>query len=119
MNMIKNYEWQHIEFIDGSNPYICKTEKEFNKMKRKYVLEEIKEGFWKATDKISYSVVGFKDKTKIANFHKEYQLKSSAMRVIKKLKEAGYECVVLREEVRYLKNNEDLEISSSSPIAIY
>lgn len=48
---MKKYEWQHIEFIDGSNPYICKTEKEFNKMKRKYVLEKIKEGFWKATEK--------------------------------------------------------------------
>lgn len=116
---MKNYEWQHIEFINGGNPYICKTEKEFNRMKSKYVLEEIREGFWKATDKISYSVVGFKDKTKMANFHREYQLKSSAMRVIKKLKEMGYELVTLRKEVRYLKNNEHLEISSSTPIAEY
>ena len=26
-----NFEYQHIEFIDGSNPYICTTKKEFKK----------------------------------------------------------------------------------------
>ncbi len=40
--------WQHIQFADGSNPYICKTEKEFKRLKRKYGnhLQPIKEGFW-------------------------------------------------------------------------
>lgn len=39
------YQWQHIEFIEG-NPYICKTEKEFKRMQRKYKLKQIKDGFW-------------------------------------------------------------------------
>lgn len=40
--------WQHIQFTDKSNPYICKTEKEFKRLKRKYGnrLQPIKEGFW-------------------------------------------------------------------------
>lgn len=116
---MKNFEWQHIEFINGSNPYICKTEKEFKRMQNKYVLEKISDNCWKATDSISYAVVGFKDKNKMANFHKEYQLKSSAMRVIRQLKENGFESVVLRKEIRYLKNNDNLDISSSLPIATY
>ena len=116
---MKNFEWQHIEFINGSNPYICKTEKEFKRMQNKYVLEKISDNCWKATDSISYAVVGSKDKNKMANFHKEYQLKSSAMRVIRQLKENGFESVVLRKEIRYLKNNDNLDISSSLPIATY
>lgn len=40
------YNWQHITFKVG-NPYICKTEKEFNRIKRKYNLVKIKDGFWK------------------------------------------------------------------------
>ena len=38
--------WQHIEFSHGGNPYICKTEAEFNRMRRKYYMEPIKENFW-------------------------------------------------------------------------
>lgn len=45
---MKNFEWQHIEFTNGSNPYICKTKREFERMKRKYHLVFIKECFWKA-----------------------------------------------------------------------
>lgn len=45
MNM-NNFTWQHIEFGDGGNPYICMTEKEFKRIKRKYNLEKIKDGFW-------------------------------------------------------------------------
>lgn len=48
---MKNYTWQCIKFTDGSNPYICKTEREFNRIKSKYVLERIGDGFWKATNK--------------------------------------------------------------------
>lgn len=40
--------WQHIEFSDGRNPYICKTEDEFECMRKKYTLINIKEGFWLA-----------------------------------------------------------------------
>lgn len=42
------FEWQHIQFEDGSNPYICTSEKAFKYMKRKYKLIKIKEGFWMA-----------------------------------------------------------------------
>lgn len=47
---MEHFEWQHIEFTDGSNPYICITEKEFKRIKRKYNLKQIKEGFWLAND---------------------------------------------------------------------
>jgi len=111
--------WQHIEFIDGSNPYICKTEKEFKRMKERYVLEEIKDGFWRAKYSISYLLVGFADKTKMATFHKEYKTRSGAMRSCKKLLRNEYESVVLRREEKYLKNNERLEISISTPIKTF
>lgn len=45
---MNNFTWQHIEFEDGGNPYICMTEKEFNRIKKKYNLEKIKDGFWLA-----------------------------------------------------------------------
>lgn len=48
---IKNYSWQHIEFVNSGNPYICKTEKAFEKIQRKYDLENIKDGFWLAKEK--------------------------------------------------------------------
>ena len=60
--------YQHIEFIDGSNPYISKTEKDFKWMCEHYVLIPIAENFWKATDRIYYKVVGFVDKNKMATF---------------------------------------------------
>lgn len=43
--------WHVIKFENGSNPYICKTEKELNKMKKKYDLELIKEHFWFAKER--------------------------------------------------------------------
>lgn len=43
-----SFTWQHIEFEDGSNPYISKTEEDFNWMKNKYELEFIKDNFWLA-----------------------------------------------------------------------
>lgn len=108
---------QHIEFIDGSNPYICKTKREFARMKEKYVLEKIKDDFWKATDRITYRVVGFADKNKPADFNREYKTKSSAMRFIRTaLKEKRFCEIILRKEESYLKNNENLEISSSGVI---
>lgn len=39
-------KWKHIEFLNGSNPYICKTKAEFERMNRKYVLLEYKENFY-------------------------------------------------------------------------
>ena len=115
-----NFEYQCIEFIDGSNSYICTTKKEFKKMKEKYIIETIGKNMWKAKFKINYIVVGFTDKNKMATFFKNYQTKSSAMRVINKaIKENTFEQIVLRCEEKYLKNNDDLEISSSTPIKIF
>lgn len=116
---MKDFKWQHISFIDGSNPYVCKTEKEFKRMESRYVLEKIGNDCWEATDSISYSVVGFADRNKRANFHKEYKTKQRAMRVVRKLRDAKYESVVLRKEIRYLKNNEHLEISVSTPLCVF
>lgn len=50
-----NFIWQHIQFEDGSNPYICKTEQEFNRMKNKYNLEYVQDNLWlvKKYEKIS------------------------------------------------------------------
>ena len=49
--------YQYIEFINGSNPYISKTEKDFKWMCEHYILIPIAENFWKATDRIYYKVV--------------------------------------------------------------
>lgn len=44
-------KWKHIQFADGSNPYICKTDKEFNRIKRKYRLELIEDNFYRAYER--------------------------------------------------------------------
>ena len=49
--MSERFKWQHIEFADGSNPYVCKTKESFEFMQQKYKLKQIKYGFWLATDK--------------------------------------------------------------------
>ena len=116
---MKDFKWQHIEFVNGSCPYICKTQKEFKRMQSRYLLIPVSDNFWKATDSISYSVVGFADTNKMANFHREYKTKQSAMRVVRKLRDAKYERVVLRKEIRCLKNNEHLDISVSTPLCVY
>lgn len=46
-----NFTWQHIEFSDGSNPYICYTAKNFRWMKSHYELINIKDNFWMAYPK--------------------------------------------------------------------
>ena len=46
---MKNFKWQHIQFEDGSNHYICMTEKNFKWMQKHYNLVKIKDGFWMAT----------------------------------------------------------------------
>lgn len=46
--MDANFKWQHITFSNGSNPYICKTEKEFNRLKKKYNLIHLGGRLWKA-----------------------------------------------------------------------
>ena len=116
---MKDFKWQLISFINGSNPYICKIEKEFKRMKAKYILKKIGDNCWQATDSISYSVVGFENKNKTANFYREYKTKQGAMRVVRKLRDNNYESVVLRKEIRYLKNNEHLDISVSEVLNMY
>ena len=46
-----NFTWQHIEFEDGSNPYICTTEETFNYIKNKYNLVNVDGRFWLAKNK--------------------------------------------------------------------
>lgn len=109
--------YQHIEFINGSNPYISKTEKDFKWMCEHYVLIPIADNFWKATDRIYYKVICFVDKDKRATFNRNYKSKAGAMRVIRKaIKENKFECIVLRKEVEDLRNDEHFDISVSIPI---
>lgn len=48
-------QWQHIQFEDGSNPYICKTPKAFSAMEKRYNLVFLREvygiGYWLAKKK--------------------------------------------------------------------
>lgn len=50
---MNNFSWQYIKFADGSNPYICMTEKEFKRIQKKYKLEKMVEDFWLAKNKES------------------------------------------------------------------
>lgn len=112
--------YQHITFIDGSNPYICKTEKSFKWMKEHYVLEPLAKNFWKATYKISYLVVGFDDKNKNATFNRSYKSKSGALNAIRKaLNEEKFEAITLRKIEEYLKNSDSLYHEINSPIRQY
>lgn len=43
--------WRNIIFTNGSNPYICKTDKEFDRIKRKYKLIQISEYSWLASER--------------------------------------------------------------------
>lgn len=109
--------WQHIEFADGSNPYISKTEKDFKRMSEQYLLIPISENFWKATDRVFYKVVGFPDKDKRATFDRDYKSKAGAMNVIRKaIKEKKFERIVLRKEIEDLRNDDNFNISVSIPI---
>lgn len=42
------FNWYHIQFLNGSNPYICKSEKELKEIQKKYNLVKIKDNFYKA-----------------------------------------------------------------------
>ena len=63
-------KWQHIQYENGSNPYICKTESEFNRLKRKYGkrLEPLKEGFWNWL----IEIITYCDKDKLNELEKYY-----------------------------------------------
>lgn len=117
---MEKFEWQHINFIDGRNPYICKTKKEFKYIKERYILEPVKDNFWEAKYIVSYSVIGFSDKLRCATFNKKYKTRSEALYDIKKLvNENKFELIVLRKEEDYLKNNDSLCIEISTTIMTY
>ena len=42
--------WYHFQFENGSNPYIAFTEKERDRIIRKYEVEKIKDGFYIVKD---------------------------------------------------------------------
>ena len=68
----------------------------------------------------SYLVIGFKDKTKHATLSKEYKTEKRARNFINKAMEnKEYELMVLRKEEKYIGNNENLEISTSTPIETF
>lgn len=50
--------WNHIKFEYGSNPYICKTDKELDRMKRKYNLVQLGGNFWLAKDRKTKAGLG-------------------------------------------------------------
>ena len=58
---MNNFTWQHIKFEDGSNPYICMTEDNLNRMKERYNLINIKDNFWLAEEKNLVLVVDLFD----------------------------------------------------------
>lgn len=45
------YPMQHIQYSDGSNPYLCFTKKELKRLKKKYgnMMKKVKENFWYVT----------------------------------------------------------------------
>lgn len=102
------FKWQHIDFIDGSNPYICKTESELKKMQEQYVLEQTGENLWKATHKISYIVMGYGDVNKKVTFSNMYHTKKTAMRFInKEIEKKRFEKIVLRKKTSCLTDETD------------
>ncbi|GFI61098.1 hypothetical protein IMSAG049_00251 [Clostridiales bacterium] len=113
---MKHFTWQTIEYIDGSNPYICKTEREFKRIKEKYTLRKTGDNHWIAIEDIYYLVYGFVDKNKNATFVKRYKTRSSAMSVIQNmLKEDKFKQIVLKIEKRYLNKNNNWDFSSIEP----
>ncbi len=68
--------------------------------------------------KTKYLVIGFSDKTKCADFGREYVRKANAKRTMRKMSESGrYQKIVLREEKIYV-DTLDTVISTSTPVEI-
>lgn len=76
---MKHFNWQHIEFKDGSNPYISMTENNFKRMKRKYNLTKIKEGFWLAEEKnpLNHIIVSYNENWDCGGYHTTQNIKLS------------------------------------------
>ncbi len=43
-----SWNWNLVTYSDGSNPYICKTKKELNRLRKKYgeCMEQLRENYW-------------------------------------------------------------------------
>ena len=65
----------------------------------------------------SYLVIGFKDKTQMATLNKEFKTETEAREFIgKTMENKDYEVIILREEEKYIGNNDNLDISTSTVI---
>ena len=48
---MSKFHWQHIDFTDGSNPYISMKESDFKWMQNHYNLQPVANNMWLATEK--------------------------------------------------------------------
>ena len=65
----------------------------------------------------SYLVIGFEDKDKMATLDKEFKTETEAREFIgKAMENKSFEVMILREEEKYIYNNDNLHISTSSVI---
>lgn len=96
------YRFQQINFLDGSNPYICKDKREFDKMVDKYVLDKCGENSWIALAEIGYLMSAYKHKAKRPYFVKRYGTYDAALTAgISRTKENPAMVTVSRLEYRY------------------
>jgi hypothetical protein len=65
----------------------------------------------------SYLVIGFKNKAEMATLHKDFKTEREARAFIsKEIKNKSYEIIILRKLEGYIGNNDNLDISISTPI---
>ena len=65
----------------------------------------------------SYLVIGFEDKDKMATLDKEFKTEAEARNFINaEMENKSFEVMILREEEKYIHNNDNLHISTSSVI---
>ena len=65
----------------------------------------------------SYLVIGFEDKDKMATLDKEFKTEAEARTFInEEMAKKNFEIMVLREEEKYIHNNDNLDISTSKVI---
>ena len=96
--------WQYIEFINGLSPYICQTEKEFERMKKLYVLKQINENKWLATHQIVYFVIGISSKNESSFLGQYHTVHAAKTQIGKRNKTEGF------VKVNIYKKPEDLNV---------
>lgn len=110
--MAKEWNWQHIIFIDGSSPYICRTKKEFDRIRERYLLTRAQEGrdVWFAKAAVIYVVYGFTADTEHFAYARAYQTKGGAVGAIKRLLSQGkYQQMELRKRIMNLATHFEIE----------